>query len=653
MKPSVSHAMDFFAHQDRARRNTGLLLAYFAAAVILIVFAVYTAVVGAFLGFGRGLSPTGETYEFWNLELFLWIAAVALTVVATGTVYKVVSLASGGNAVARLLGGHPIDTNTANMKERQVLNVVEEMAIAAGVPVPTVYLLENEMAINAFAAGFSPTDAIVGVTQGTIDLLSRDELQGVIAHEFSHILNGDMRLNIRLMGVLHGILVIALIGYTIMRGGSMDRKKGSLPVFLFALSLYAIGYIGVFFANLIKSAVSRQREFLADASAVQFTRNPEGIAGALKKIGGFAKGSKIRSPKAEEASHFFFARGLSTIFGFLSTHPPLDERVRRIDPSFDGRFPKIEYPHIEFVEGPPPPSTTRTTDRTLSVLPAELTELVGKLTQAHILYAAALVSSLPNRIVAQVHEPSGARAIVFSLLLSPDPEIRQAQFRILSEPKDPLVPRDTLEISSQVEQLPPQARLPLIDMALPALRRLSPEQYEVFRELVRRVVMADEKYDLFEFTVLRILSRHLDRYFHNKPPPKVQYESLGQLTDECSVLLSGLAHTGQTDEQATARAFAEGAEELGEIQNSLSLRARQECGLTNIWKALDKLVEVTPKLKRQVLRACTAAVSHDQQVTIHEGELLRAVADTLDCPLPPFLTTPGFQFNQEQTTERW
>ena len=355
----------------------------------------------------------------------------------------------------------------------------------------------------------------------------------------------------------------------------------------------------------------------------------------------------MKSPKAEEASHFFFARGLSTFFGFLSTPPPLDERVRRIDPSFDGVFPKIEYPIIEYVEGPPPPSTTPITDAKLSVVPKQLTDLVGKLTEAHILYAAALVSSLPHRIVGQVHEPSGARAIVFSLLLSPDSDIRRAQFRILNESPDPLVPRDTLEISSQVERLPPQARLPLIDMALPALRRLSPEQYEAFRELVRRIVLADQKYDIFEFTVLHILSRHLDRHFHNTPPPKVQYHSLSQLTDECSVLLSGLAHTGHEDETIKAQAFASGAKELGKIGRRLSLRAQSECSLTILWKALDKLVEVTPKLKRQVLRACTAAVSHDQQVTIHEGELLRAIADTLDCPLPPFLTTPGFQFDPQ------
>jgi Zn-dependent protease with chaperone function len=575
-----------------------------------------------------------------------------LTVIATGTAYKVASLSAGGNAVARLLGGRPINTNTANLKQRQVLNVVEEMAIASGVPVPTVYLLEDEAGINAFAAGFSPTDAVVAVTQGTVDLLSRDELQGVIAHEFSHILNGDMRLNIRLMGVLHGILVIALIGYTILRGGRIttDRKGGSFPILLFALSLLAIGYVGVFFARLIKSAVSRQREFLADASAVQFTRNPGGIAGALKKIGGFAKGSKIKSPKAEEASHFYFALGLVTAFEFLSTHPPLDERIRRIDPSFDGKFPKIEYPVIEYVEGPPPPPTTPITDAKLSVLPKELTDLVGKLTQAHIAYAAALVSALPNRVVDQVHEPSGARAVIFALLLSPDSETRRAQFGILNESKDPLVTRNTLEVSSQIEKLPPQARLPLIDMALPALRRLSPEQHEAFRDLVRRLVMADEKCDLFEFTVLHILRRHLDRYFHNTPPPKVKYESLVPLTDECSVLLSGLAQTGHSDDELTARAFADGAEELGDIGKKLSLRTRKECSLTAIWEALEKLVEVTPKLKRQVLRACTAAVSHDQQVTIQEGELLRAIADTLDCPLPPFLTTPGFQFKQEETT---
>jgi hypothetical protein len=410
---------------------------------------------------------------------------------------------------------------------------------------------------------------------------------------------------------------------------------------LFGAALIAIGFVGVFFAKLIKSAVSRQREFLADASAVQFTRNPEGIAGALKKIGGLVYGSGIKHPKAEEASHLYFANGLSRGesrgFAFMATHPPLGERVRRIDPSFDGRFPEVSYPAKESVPEPVP-ETSRLSDETvLSVVPQELTEHIGRLTEAHLVYAAALISALPPDLTDTVHDPSGARAVIFALLLSQDSTIRQTQFRILNDSKDPLVPHETLDVSSLAEASPPRARLPLVDMALPALRRLSPRQHAEFRKLINDLVMADKKCDLFEYAVLHILRRHLDRYFSRTPPPDIQYWSLGALSEECSVLLSGLARTGHENEDAAKKAFEKAREELKDVQVALNLKSRADCELTEMSKSLDKLALASPELKRQVLRASASAVSHDNTITVQEGELLRAIADALDCPMPPFL----------------
>ncbi len=269
--------MDFFASQDRARRNTGLLIFYFVIAVALIIVSIYAVLAAAFVGFAdprTGVTP-------WSAELFLLVALGTIAVVSLGSLYKTYSLSSGGRAVAEMFGGRLIDPTTSDPQQRRVLNVVEEMAIASGTPVPPVYVMADERGINAFAAGFAPSDAVIAVTQGTIDNLTRDELQGVVAHEFSHILRGDMRLNIRLMGVLYGILVISMIGWIIFRstagGGRMyarNDKKGGNPLPLVGLALFVIGYVGVFFGKLIKSAVSRQREYLADASAVQFTRNP-------------------------------------------------------------------------------------------------------------------------------------------------------------------------------------------------------------------------------------------------------------------------------------------------------------------------------------------------------------------------------------------
>jgi Zn-dependent protease with chaperone function len=530
------------------------------------------------------------------------------------------------------------------------LNVVEEMAIASGVPVPTVYLLEKDKSINAFAAGFTPADAVIGVTRGTMELLNRDELQGVIAHEFSHIFNGDMRLNIRLMGVLHGITVIAMIGYVILRGASGSRKGAGAAILLLGGSLVVIGFVGVFFAKLIKSAVSRQREFLADASAVRYTRNPGGIAGALKKIGGLVYGGKINSPRAEEASHFLFADGLRakiSSFQVLATHPPLTERIRRIDSGFDGRFPAVEYPGPKSVTLPPSPKPRVDSDATLSLVPEQLTDQIGTLTRTHMVFAAALISNLPTDLTAKLYEPSGARTVIFALLLSSDPQVRRSQFKILAESGDPLVTRDTLELSTLTESCPPQAHLPIIDMALPALRRLSPRQYRDFRGTVDRLIMADQKCDLFEFTLLHVLRRHLDRYYRKAPPTRVQFYSLAALTDECARLLSALAFTGHTDEAKAEAAFREGAKELEEVSLKLELKGTSECDITGLNKSFEKLARVAPKLKRQILRASTAAVSHDRRITVREGELLRAIADALDCPLPPFLTVPGFEFENE------
>ena len=277
----------------------------------------------------------------WNPQLFLLAAVGTLAVIALGSGFKTLELAQGGSSVATMLGGRLVAPTTTDPDERKLRNVVEEMAIAAGVPVPQVYLLPEEQGINAFAAGHSTSDAVVAVTAGAVRLLTRDELQGVIGHEFSHILNGDMRLNLRLMGIVFGILCLAVIGRVLLYTRSRSSKdKNPLP--LLGLALIVIGWIGVFFGRLIQAAVSRQREFLADASSVQFTRNPAGLAARSRKIGGLSFGSKLEAAHAEEASHMFFGNGMSeSFFHLMETHPPLAERIRAIDPSFDGTFPPV------------------------------------------------------------------------------------------------------------------------------------------------------------------------------------------------------------------------------------------------------------------------------------------------------------------------
>ena len=290
--------MDFFASQDDARKKTGLLLFYFGLAVLSIIIAVYIAF-AFFFAYQGSRASQFSFYSIWDPELFVTVAGVTILIVICGSLYKISILKSGGAGVAEMLGGKLIPASTQDFLEKRLLNIVEEMAIASGVPVPPVYLLENEQGINAFAAGFTPDDAVIGVTRGSLETLNREELQGVIAHEFSHILNGDMWLDLKLVGFLHGILLIALIGRSILRGSSRSRNsKNSGGFVLFGLVLLVLGYLGVLFGKLIKSGVSRQREYLADASAVQFTRNPHGLAGALKKIGGLAAGSFVEVSRA-------------------------------------------------------------------------------------------------------------------------------------------------------------------------------------------------------------------------------------------------------------------------------------------------------------------------------------------------------------------
>ncbi len=648
--------MDFFGHQDLARRKTRQLVGLFALAVAAIVATIYTLVRLAIAERGGWVEPGSPFFDF---TLAGRVTFLTLGIIVIGSLFKTFSLRQGGRAIAVALGGRELAPDAAEAGERRLLNVVEEMAIAAGMPVPTVFLLDGEESINAFAAGFSPDEAVIGVTRGAVDQLGRDQLQGVIAHEFSHIVNGDMRLNLRLVGLVHGILVIAMIGYEMLRWGGRDRRS-ALPFAAGGLTLIAVGGIGVFFARLIKAALSRQREFLADASAVQFTRNPAGLSGALEKI---AKGSsKIGSSHAEEASHFFFAQGLSSFFAMLSTHPPLSERIRRIDPANDrvvtlaiGPQPGLAEALVEGFsqlplsgEKPLPqmrvdPEQARAPARrdALGGSPrpgqaaAALVAAVGRLEERHVDYARELLARLPEELIAAVREPLAAQAVVLGLLVDRDPEVRRRQSeRLAAAPKELLgeIPR----LLPKVLASPPEARLPLLDLAMPALARLSPAQYAAFAKLVEELVQADQRQGLFELALQRALLRHLGRRFDPsaslRPP---QIFALGKLEKEISLLLSAVAHASSADPMLS---FESGAAQLrGLAKLDLALLPADYCGLEAVDPALRRLDELTPRMKKPLLAACAAAVAADRRVSIEEAELLRVIADTLGCPVPPLL----------------
>lgn len=636
--------MDFFERQDKARRNTKFLVFYFAAAVILLIVAVYAAVALIF-------TFTEESFSWAQPGLFFGTAAATLTVISIGSVGKTMSLSSGGRAVAELLDGRLVNPNSTDIHERKLLNIVEEMAIASGVPVPQVYVMDGETSINAFAAGHSASDAAISVTRGCMTMLSRDELQGVIAHEFSHLLNGDMRLNLRLMGLIFGILCLTVIGRVLLQ---TRGKKNPLP--LLGLALIIIGWVGVLFGRLIQAAVSRQREFLADASAVQFTRNPGGLAGALKKIGGLSEGSKLQSPRAEEASHLFFANGLrSSFFGF-ATHPPLVERIRALDPAFDGNFPSAETEAIDATSPPPPPPPLpRAQPPPLPVqpppLPIAMAGLappviaqqaivadIGQPKTEHLRYAAELQESLPDSLRSAAHDPLGASALVCAFLLDPDPAAREKQLGELGRATSEAMRHETLRIWPEVQGLPPQARMPLVDIALPALRRLSPQQFEQFRAAVKTLVASDSQIDLFEYMLQKIVMRHLETRFFPKGRSVTQFYDLRPLAHDCGVLLSATAYAGHNDPAQARAAFTHGAETLSRIaRTEIPWLPPDQCQLSHLDSALERFSQAVPQIKKNVLNACAETVAADAVIHQREAELLRAVADALDCPVPPFL----------------
>jgi Zn-dependent protease with chaperone function len=638
--------MDFFAHQEAARKRTKLLLFYYAVAVTLMVFATYTAVMFIFVGkqhVRRGRSnweyqQSAAPVTIWNPEVFAGSAVITLTIIGLGTLWRVVQLRGGGSAVAEMLGGRRVEVNPSDPRERQLRNVIEEMAIASGTPVPEIFILENESAINAFAAGHSRQDMAVAVTRGTLEHLSRDELQGVIGHEFSHILNGDMRLNIRLMGVLNGILCLYIVGRVLLEMRSRSsRDRNPLP--LFGLALMAIGGLGVFFAHLIQAAVSRQREFLADASAVQFTRNPNGIAGALKKIGGLSEGSKLETPQADSAGHFFFANGLSESWmNLTATHPPLDERIRRIDPSFDGKFP--ELPEIEESELEVAPQLAQVNlsriapaaERPMSA--ESVTKRVGVTTTLR--YASGVIEALPDSLRAATHDAWSASAVLFATVLSADPEVRASQREMINRSFGPDFANAAEQFATTLAQCDRRTRLPLISLCLPALRTLSREQWQRVSTLLDQLITCDQQIDLFEFVAKRIVTRNIDAQFAPKAAAVVQFYSFGPLAADCVLLLSALANVGSSDANEIRAAFAQGFSQLP-FSSAPAMAPRSACGVQAIDAALTRLSQAVPHIKKVVLQACAETVACDGLVTADEAELLRAVADSLGCPMPPFI----------------
>ena len=578
-----------------------------------------------------------------------WMVGLAVSaVIVLGSIYKTMILSSGGRVVAESLGGRLIPPNTNDPNLRKTLNVVEEMAIASGIPVPPVYLLAQETGINAFAAGFSPSDAVIGVTIGTVEHLNREELQGVIAHEFSHIINGDMRLNIRLMGILHGILLIGVTGYYILlstahsgRRRSASSGKGAGAILGLAIGLMVIGFTGMLFGNIIKASVSRQREYLADASAVQFTRNPSGLAGALKKIGSSQAGSILINPAAPEVSHSFFATGVSSFLASLiSTHPPINKRIKRVDPQWDGQFQVTQESAEQLKEEIDTMPRSQHTENLVNTIAASVAVgvAVNNLNQAgqpnerQLHYAQSLMKQIPSPLVDASREPYGARAIVYSLVLDNDINIRRKQMSVLKEYGDYGVHELTGKLQQAVDNVDTKIRLPLINLSLPALREMSLPQFKLFWKNITLLIEMDSKVDLFEWVLQKILMRHLNAAFLKSKPTQIKYSKLQHLYQEIELLLSVLAYSGNVDIDKAKQAFDIAADKT-EIKN-ISLLPKEEISLDPLNNVIDKLNMLKPLLKQKLLNSCLICVSVDGKIVPIEMELMRAISDALESPMP-------------------
>ena len=650
--------MNFFDHQRAAKGTTLKLVFLFAVAVVALVAAIDIAAVLA-------LTYLSSDYQDIDassmLAVVVVVSAFTLLIIAGGMLFKTLALRQGGAAVAASVGAVPVDPTTTDPQLRRFVNIVEEMSLASGVPAPRLFVMPREPGINAFAAGFTPADAAIAVTGGALAQLNRDELQGVIGHEFSHILNGDMRLNIRLIGLLSGILLIGMIGLrTLQFGGRGSDSKGALPFVVFAFAIMALGYIGVFFANVIKAAVSRQREWLADASAVQFTRQTDGLEGALKKIGGIPTGSRLRdSRNAAEVSHMLFGEGARRSFTSLfATHPQLTDRIKALNPDFNpGEIAELQqrYAHQapdglaeDIAAGFAPagtalgrPAPTPAPDPASgrhAITAEQVVARAGTFTPADLKYGAALHARLPDEVRLLATQPTTAPAAIIALLLAPPGEALQArQLGAVVQRMGTAQARDAEALAAQMTKLPQELRMPFVALALSQLVTHTRAERDALVAVLNDLAVADDKVTMFEYCLTRLVWSYLLDVADPSRRSKVGNGSLNAVRPVVTTLLATLAVAGAADQDSSARALDGALQRLygdaARAENPRRLTWQQT--LDEGWAALDAL---DPKAKQALVEAMAGAVMHDRTVTASEAELLRAACGLMHVPLPALLS---------------
>jgi Zn-dependent protease with chaperone function len=630
--------MNFFERQRQVRRSSGRLVVLFLIAVVAIVATVDLVVV---LVFGGLDAPATDLVTMLVVTSLLVVALIGLS-----SLFKMLALRSGGGGrVARSLGATPVPENTTDPQLRRFRNVVEEVAIASGAPVPELFVMQGEQAINAFAAGWTPADAAVAVTRGALERLNRDELQGVIAHEFSHVVNGDMRLNIRLMGVVFGILALAFLGRILLhvRGG----QRNPLP--LIGLALIVVGGAGILIGRIIKAAVSRRREYLADASAVQFTRQTAGLTGALKKIGGLTAGSNLRNPRAEDVSHMLFGSGKG-FSGMFATHPPLVKRIQALDPSFQ----PAELAALSRRWASDPPSglaedralglagardTLPSPDAAVLATPAGIAAGVGAPAQAAHQRAGAILERIPAALRDRAHRADTVVPLVFGLLLSADHDVRVNQHAALVASHGQAVADAAWQEHDALASLHPLLRLPLAEVAFPALRQRGRPAQDALMASVYALIRADGRLSVSEYCLSRLLHEELYEGAHRQPSWGRKRYPLSASRAAAAAMLAALAQAGHDDSATAGAAFRAGADRLFPGQGLAYAPPEQGViALESVWPVLDGLNAAD---KRLLVEAMVTVISHADGIRVVELELLRTICGMLHCPLPPVAHEPG------------
>jgi Zn-dependent protease with chaperone function len=662
--------MDFFQHQDAARRNTRVMVVLYMLAVVGVVIAVDLVIAITFISVADlkvrpGVGPLALLYAVPK-GVYIAGALGTLAVIFTASLVQIYQLSDGGSAVARMVGAREVDRDTRDPLEKRLINIVEEMAIASGVRVPQVYVMDDERGINAFAAGYDVSNAVVAVTRGTLETLSRDELQGVVGHEFSHILNGDMWLNIKMIGVLSGIVFIGGIGSFLMRNAPRsDDSRATAGLFAIGLLLFIIGYVGMFFARLIKAAVSRQREYLADASAVQFTRNPDGIAGALDQIQASSRGALIDNRYAEDMSHMYFGQGISVwMSGLFDTHPPLDERIARVRPGFHAtRYRQARAPGVPAEAGPigtgfgavsgfagggapaeSPPAPAASGHRASDIgnawgrTPRESARLVGTLDAGKVDFAARLLAKLSPELRAAMRESEGAGAVLVALLLAPKKEVLDEQVAALAAAHLGALGERAVTLMPLVEKLGRGFDLMVIDLCLPAIKASGDDDKRRVVAALEAVIHADRRVSLHEFVVLTLVKIQL------APRPKpgaVKVKPLKALEQEVVLALSLVALAGRKPgrdpalDLEVAAAFAAGAKAAA--LPDAQLLPKEKVSLDAAGRALNDLMTMAPLAKAILVKALFATVTADGTIRLMEADLMRLLGAVLECPLPPLI----------------